>query len=83
MFRSRKDEIDCVLLDLTMPHMNGEECFLELKKIRKDVRIVIYSGFSREETAQRFIDHEAIEFLQKPFRSIELKKAMSKVFEQN
>ena len=36
IFRDRTNEIDGVLLDLTMPIMNGEECFHELRKIRKD-----------------------------------------------
>ena len=30
VFKKHKDEISCVVLDLTMPHMNGEETFREL-----------------------------------------------------
>ncbi len=83
IFRGRSNEIDCVLLDLTMPRMNGEECFFELRKIRKDIRVVIYSGYSEEENAQRFLDLGVNEFLQKPFRLKALKNKMRKVFESN
>ena len=83
IFRSRKDEIDCILLDLTMPRMNGEECFHELRKIRKDIRVVIYSGYSKEETAQKFVNQGVNEFLQKPFKLITLRDKMRTVFESN
>jgi len=63
--------------------MNGEECFFELRKIRKDIRVVIYSGYSEEENAQRFLDLGVNEFLQKPFRLKALKNKMRKVFESN
>jgi CheY-like chemotaxis protein len=83
IFRNRSNEIDCALLDLTMPRMNGEECFLELRKIRKDIRVVIYSGYSEEETAQKFLDRGVNEFLQKPFRLKTLKNKMRKAFESD
>ena len=83
IFRDSSNEIDCVLLDLTMPRMSGKECFLELRKIRKDVRIIIYSGYSKEETAKKFIDMGVNEFLQKPFQLITLKNKMRKVFEKD
>jgi signal transduction histidine kinase len=81
IFNDRSNEIDCVLLDLTMPRMNGEECFFELRKIRKDIRILIYSGYSKQETAQKFIDQEVNGFLEKPFQLKTLQDSMRKVFE--
>ena len=83
IFRDRSDEIDCVLLDLTMPRMDGEECFCELRKIRKDIRVLIYSGYSVEEIAQKFVDQGVNEFLQKPFNLKTLRDKMRKVFESN
>ena len=80
IFHDSSNEIDCVLLDLTMPLMNGEECFHELRKIWKDIRVVIYSGYSKEETAQKFVDQGVNEFLQKPFGLKALKNTMRKVF---
>ena len=83
IFQDRLNEIDCVLLDLTMPIMNGEECFHELRKIRKDICVIIYSGYSDDEISKKFVDQRVNEFLQKPFRLKTLRNKMRKVFESN
>ncbi|MEA3409649.1 MAG: ATP-binding protein, partial [Candidatus Eisenbacteria bacterium] len=44
-YREHSGDVSCVLLDLTMPKMGGEETFQELRKIRGDVRVVLSSGF--------------------------------------
>ena len=45
-FAARQAEIDVVLLDMTMPHLRGDEVYRELRRIRGDVRVVLSSGFS-------------------------------------
>jgi PAS domain S-box-containing protein len=45
-FAAMKGEIDAVLLDMTMPHLRGDEVYRELRRIRPDVRVVLSSGFS-------------------------------------
>ena len=53
-FRAHASEIACVLRDLAMPRMDGEETFLELRRIQPEVRVVLASGYSDQEIAQRF-----------------------------
>jgi PAS domain S-box-containing protein len=67
LFGDRKDEIGCVLLDLTMPRKGGEETFRELKGIRPDIRVVVSSGYSEQEVAQRFAGEDVAGFVQKPY----------------
>ena len=45
VFASR-DDISFVILDLTMPRMDGEECFRELRRLRPGVRVIMSSGYS-------------------------------------
>jgi two-component system cell cycle sensor histidine kinase/response regulator CckA len=66
-FRRGADQILCVLLDLTMPRLDGEECFRELRRIRKDARIIVTSGYNEQEVTQRFIGKGLAGFIQKPF----------------
>jgi signal transduction histidine kinase/CheY-like chemotaxis protein len=52
--RSDPDGFDCVLLDLNMPKLDGEEAFAQLQAIRSDVRVILNSGFTEEEMLARF-----------------------------
>ncbi len=83
VFLKHLPEIDCVLLDLTMPNLGGEETLREIRKIKEDIKIVLMSGYSEQEVAKRFSTTSQIEFLQKPYTSKELRekllKAMSTV----
>ena len=67
IFRRRAGDFTAVLLDLTMPHMNGEETFRELRKVRPDVPVVLMSGFSEEDSVERFAGRELAGFVPKPF----------------
>lgn len=70
VFRRNADDIVLVLLDMMMPNLNGEETFVELRKIRSDVRVILSSGYDRRE-ASRAVKGLA-GFLQKPYRHTEL-----------
>lgn len=65
--------IDVVLLDLTMPHLDGEETFHRLRAIRPDARVVLTSGYDEHEVARRFHGLGLAGFLQKPYTPAELR----------
>jgi CheY-like chemotaxis protein len=67
LFRKHSDEIMAVLLDMTMPNMNGEEAFREMQKIRSDVLAVLVSGYNEEEIRARFSGESFAGFLHKPY----------------
>jgi PAS domain S-box-containing protein len=64
--------IDLVLLDLTMPHMGGEETFRELRRINPDVRVLLSSGYTEQEATDRFAGKNLAGFIQKPYRATAL-----------
>ncbi|MDG2306410.1 MAG: response regulator [Candidatus Binatia bacterium] len=66
IFRREPDSVDCVLLDLSMPKLDGEEVFHELRKIRSDVRVVLASGFAEQEIVDRFRGAGLAGVIQKP-----------------
>jgi two-component system cell cycle sensor histidine kinase/response regulator CckA len=78
-FRRQADQIRCVLLDLTMPHLDGEECFRELRRIRKDVRVIVTSGYNEQEITQRFAGKGLAGFVQKPFTLSTLQEILKAV----
>lgn len=68
VFEENAEDISLVLLDLTMPHLGGEETFMELRRIRDDVPVVLMSGYTEEEVTSLFAGKGIAGFLQKPFR---------------
>jgi PAS domain S-box-containing protein len=72
LYRRHADEIDLVLLDMTMPQMDGEEAFGELRRIRSDVRVILSSGYSEQDATNRFAGKGLAGFIQKPYRSAKL-----------
>ena len=81
LYRQRYAEIACVLLDLTMPKLNGEETLRELRHIRPDVRAILSSGYSEEELVEQFAGTSVAAFLHKPFRGETLVAAIRQALE--
>ncbi|MCX7045669.1 MAG: response regulator [Candidatus Sumerlaeota bacterium] len=78
-FRERPEEIACVLLDLTMPLMDGLEAFRELRRIKPDVRVVLASGYHEEEAMRRFAGGGWAGFLSKPYQMTTLIDELKRV----
>jgi two-component system cell cycle sensor histidine kinase/response regulator CckA len=72
LFRQRRKDIVCVLLDLKMPHKDGVETFDELRAIDEDVPVILCSGYSEEESTKRFSTKGLAGFLQKPYEMARL-----------
>jgi CheY-like chemotaxis protein len=81
LFRSRPHSFDLVLLDLTMPFMNGEETFARLHQIRPDVPIVLCTGFIDQERLNRMLRAGLSGFLRKPIASGEIVSNVRSILE--
>ena len=66
-FEQHCTDIDLVLLDMTMPELNGTEVFRELRRIDPAQRIVIFSGHSPDGAVNALLEQGNAGFLQKPF----------------
>ena len=64
---TKRPDFSAVLLDLTMPLMDGEETFRVLRQLRPGVRVVLMSGFNEQEAMTRFTGKGLAGFVQKPF----------------
>jgi PAS domain S-box-containing protein len=72
LFQEDPSAYDLVILDMIMPEMSGRDCFAAMKKIAPDVRVVLSSGFSREEDVEDMKATGLCKFICKPFRSATL-----------
>ena len=66
-FHEHAQEIKLVLLDLSMPGMNGEEVFYQLQALHYNVPILLVSGYSKSELMERFVSKGLAGFIQKPY----------------
>ncbi len=67
VYKQEGDKISLVLLDLIMPEMDGSETFEGLTAISPDVKVLLLSGYSKDEKIETLLRKGAIGFLQKPF----------------
>ncbi|HET8931942.1 MAG TPA: PAS domain S-box protein [Polyangiales bacterium] len=72
VFRERAEDVVLVLLDMTMPKLNGEETLLAIRRIRTDVPVIVTSGYNESEASRRFVSQGLAGFLEKPFTSADL-----------
>lgn len=66
-YREHAAGIVAVLLDMTMPNMDGRTCFAGLKSINPDVKVLLSSGYNEQETTNQFPNRGPAGFLQKPY----------------
>jgi CheY-like chemotaxis protein len=72
IFRLQPEDFDCVLLDLTMPHMDGVETYARLQKVRPNIPVILCSGYPESAAFARFADLGLSGFLKKPYEPEEL-----------
>ncbi len=77
----RHDEIALVVLDLAMPQMNGAEAYLEMRRIRSDVPVLLATGYDEQETMERLADRGFAGFIQKPYRLSVLRRKLRDALE--
>jgi two-component system cell cycle sensor histidine kinase/response regulator CckA len=79
MFREHAEEIVVVILDMTMPKLNGEETFREMRRLDPNARVVLMSGYNEQEATNRFAGKGLAGFLQKPFQLAVLREKLQAV----
>lgn len=76
------DRFRLVLLDLTMPHMDGDATFEALRALSPELKVVLMSGYNEEEVTRQFAGRGLAAFLQKPFRAEDLDNVIRRVLEE-
>ena len=66
VFRKNQSEVNLVILDMKMPY-NGGTAFLQLKKINADVKVLIASGYAKDQQIREMMEQGCSGFIQKPF----------------
>lgn len=75
-FSQHANEVGGVILDLTMPVMDGADAYHAMLEIDSTVRVLVTSGFDKSDAIAKFDDTPPFGFLQKPYRPTDLTDAV-------
>jgi len=67
IYRAHKEHIDMVILDMIMPDLSGGETYDQLKRINRNVKVLLSSGYSIDSQASEILERGCDGFIQKPF----------------
>ena len=81
LFHKHPGAVDCVLLDLSMPRLDGRAVLRELRNQVPTARVVLMSGFDEREALPQFAELGLNGFLQKPFTAEALLARLAAVFD--
>jgi len=70
-----------VLLDLTMPRLDGEETLRAVRQLTTDLPVVLSSGYSEQEVRRRFGGLSLAGFVQKPYLLESLRTVLREAIE--
>ena len=76
IYKTMVAEIDLVVLDMIMPVMNGKDCFTFLQQRDPNVRVILSSGFTRNEDLTEMKKLGLKSFVRKPYGRVSLSKAV-------
>jgi len=63
----KRNRLDLALVDIKMPGMDGIEAFQKLKKVKKDMEVIMLTGYGSLKTAKEAMRLGAYDYLTKPF----------------
>ncbi|MDX8383108.1 MAG: PAS domain S-box protein [Ghiorsea sp.] len=74
LYQQHHEEICLILMDMTMPRMDGQQCTSEILKLNADAKVILCSGYSEEDAVDKFAQLAIVGFIQKPFHPDLLQK---------
>ncbi|MDD4736662.1 MAG: transporter substrate-binding domain-containing protein, partial [Kiritimatiellae bacterium] len=81
-YRQHQENINLVLLDMTMPVMNGRDCFVALRELNPDVKVIMASGFTGQNDVRPLLKQGLAAFIEKPYRHATLSRVIHEVLNQ-
>ncbi len=87
LYKKRKEEgkpFDLIIMDLTIKGgMGGEEAVAEIRKLNKDLPVVVSTGYSDDDIVRNYKSYGFSGVLTKPFKMNELKKLIEELTEKD
>ncbi len=82
-YRKHAGDIDLIILDMVMPHINGIDCFKAMREINPEAKALIATGFDFSKRTQTIMTRGVRGFLQKPFDEKALLGLVNEILDEN
>ena len=79
MWQAQRGDVDLVILDMTMPRLDGCDTLAQLRECAPDLKVLMTSGYSEREVLARSKDHTPNGFIPKPFRLKQVQESIEGV----
>ena len=80
-FKTHKDVIRLLVLDMSMPGKSGREAYDVIKTLKPDIRTLFTSGYAGDSLKESILDLQ-IDFLPKPFSPVDLLKKIRDILDR-
>ena len=81
-FFANRNRIDLLVFDIIMPKKNGKEAYLEIKKIRPDIKVLFMSGYTTESVSRKGILEAGLDFVMKPISPSDFLKKVREILDR-
>ncbi|WP_321492542.1 ATP-binding protein [uncultured Desulfobacter sp.] len=81
LFQEKPNEFDLVITDMTMPDLTGEKLAVELMKVRRNIPVIICTGYSKKISDEKASEFGIKAFAYKPMVKSDLAKTVRKVLD--
>jgi len=81
LFRSNPEKFNCIITDMTMPHMTGYELAKNVMQIRDNIPVILCTGYSEKVSKEQAMALGIKAFLMKPLMRQELGEVVRKVLD--
>lgn len=72
MYSAKKQKIDLIILDVSMPGIGGRQCLTRLMEIDPDTRVIMSSGYAEKDQIKKCREQGAAGYISKPYQFVEL-----------
>lgn len=72
-------DVDVVLLDIMMPDMSGLEVFTSLRELHPSLKIILFSGYTKDTDIEKMLSQKNVLFIQKPYQYSLLKEKIEEI----
>jgi ATP-dependent Lon protease len=79
LLRLKEHRPDVMFLDISMPHMDGNEALRLVREVAPATRVIVVSGYASTQLARQLLQEGAYDFFQKPVDLLQLQEAVERL----